>query len=113
MLIQIIITLFVIINLINLFKNFHKYKKITFFSWCILWLLILISVWIQNSLTLTANFLGIGRGADFAFYVSILILFYFIFRITSRLEKIEKNITALVRKDALTNAKQLNKETDE
>jgi hypothetical protein len=108
MLIKIIITIFVAINLISLLINRSKYKKTSLLAWFCLWILVLISVWIQNSLTIFANFLGIGRGADLAFYIAILVLFFFIFRIYTRLEKIDRKITDLTRNDALQNAKQLN-----
>lgn len=44
---------------------------------------------------------GIGRGVDTAVYVSILVLFYLLFKVFVRLEKMEDHLTAVVRKDAI------------
>jgi hypothetical protein len=60
---------------------------------------------VPNFLTKLANFLGIGRGADLVFYLGLLALFFLIFHLYVRLEKIEKNITKIVQADALDNDK--------
>jgi len=65
------------------------------------WLAVGIIVWIPNSTNVIAQFLGIGRGADLIFYFSILILFFLIFRVYIKIEKIERNITKVVREDSL------------
>jgi len=44
-----------------------------------------------------AELVGVGRGVDVAIYLSVVILFYLTFRLFVRLEKIEHNITLLVR----------------
>lgn len=59
------------------------------------------AMWVPNSLTKLANFFGIGRGADLVLYVGLVAVFYFIFRIYVRLEKMERNITKIVRDDTL------------
>jgi hypothetical protein len=43
----------------------------------------------------------VGRGVDLVIYISVLILFYLIFRTLVRLDKIEKDITKIVREVAL------------
>jgi hypothetical protein len=105
MLIQIILSAFILLILLNLiFKNKKQHlRKTEFFLWFLFWFLGGLTIWFPNLLTQFANFLGIGRGADLIFYLSIIILFFIISKIYIKIEKIERNITKLVRKDALEN----------
>lgn len=48
-----------------------------------------------------AHILGVGRGADAVMYVSLAVIFFIIFRLFVRLEKIERDITKIVRKISL------------
>jgi len=54
-----------------------------------------------DSTTLFANRLGIGRGSDLITYVSLAIVFFVLFRLHVKLHEIERDITSVVRKDAL------------
>ena len=56
---------------------------------------------ITNSI---AHKVGVGRGADLVFYISILIFWFIILKLYARLRKLEQMITDLIRKDALENA---------
>lgn len=48
-----------------------------------------------------ASFLGIGRPIDVGIYASIVMLFYLIFKIYVKMETIEREITQLVRDQAI------------
>jgi hypothetical protein len=48
---------------------------------------------------------GVGRGIDVLVYLSIIFLFYYIFRQSEKINKLEKQITKLVREIAKENAK--------
>jgi len=69
--------------------------------WLIFWLAVGVAFVTPESLTRLANVLGIGRGADLVLYVAVVVVFYLMFRIFVRLENMERNITKIVRKDAL------------
>jgi len=69
--------------------------------WLLFWIITVVAVWVPDFLTQVANLVGIGRGADLVLYVSVVVVFYLIFKIYVRLEKIERNITKVVRKDSL------------
>jgi len=56
---------------------------------------------ITNSI---AHKVGVGRGADLVFYISILIFWFIILKLYARLRKLEQMITDIIRKDALDNA---------
>ena len=49
--------------------------------------------------------LGIGRGVDFALYVSIISLFYLIYIINLKVEKLNRDLTKIIRKIAIENEK--------
>ncbi|MBI2041598.1 MAG: DUF2304 family protein [Candidatus Nealsonbacteria bacterium] len=69
--------------------------------WLLIWSTILTVVLLPKTTGLLAKILGVGRGSDAAVYLSLVLIFYFIFRIFVRLEKIESDITAIVRGIAL------------
>lgn len=52
-----------------------------------------------------AHRLGVGRGADLVFYLSIIIFWFVILKIYARIRRIEKILTKVVRNDALKDVK--------
>ena len=77
-------------------------KKGAFF-WILFWLATLVAVLWPNSTNVLANALGIGRGADFVLYISIIVIFYLLFRLHIKIEGVSRDITKVVRKDSLEN----------
>lgn len=69
--------------------------------WVVFWLLAVVVVFSPNSTVTLAKFLGVGRGADAVVYLSVALLFFIVFRIFVRLEKIDRQLTKLVRHNAL------------
>jgi small membrane protein len=107
MLIQIIVSIFLILIIIKTLNRYQK-KDLSLketLAWLIVWVGTGIIFWFPQYTTKIANILGIGRGADLITYSSIIILAYLIFRIFIHLDKIEKNITKLTRKDTLDDVK--------
>lgn len=112
MLIQIIVSIFLILIIIRTLSRYQN-KDLSLketLSWLIVWLGTGIVFWFPQYTTKLANILGIGRGADLITYLAIIILAYLVFRIFIHLDKIEKNITKITRKDALDNVKENNEE---
>jgi small membrane protein len=52
-----------------------------------------------------ARKLGVGRGADLIFYLSILLFWFVILKLFSRIRRIEQKMTEIIRMDALRYAK--------
>jgi hypothetical protein len=107
MLIQIFLILFILFAISRVGLR-YKDKIISlqeFILWLIFWLMVGFVVIFPESTALVANWVGVGRGVDLVIYISILILFYLVFRILVRLDKIEKDITQIVREIALTEKK--------
>jgi small membrane protein len=78
---------------------------LTLILWNVLWVGIGFFVWWPKVSDLIAHNVGIGRGVDALVYVSIVALFYGIFRIYIKLEFIEREITSLVRNLAFRDKK--------
>jgi hypothetical protein len=72
-----------------------------FVLWTIFWFMVGFVVILPETTSLIANLVGVGRGVDLVIYLSILILFYLVFRILVRLDKIDKDVTKIVRTIAL------------
>lgn len=103
MTIQILITLFsvlVIAKAIGKFQNKEVHGK-TVLLWSFFWLVVIFLIWQPNLTNYLAAFLQVTRGADAIFYLSLILIFYLLFRVVARLEKIEGDITTLVREIAL------------
>jgi len=77
-----------------------------FIFWLVFWLFAGLAIILLKQIdTLVASLGFSGKGIDVLFYLAVIILFYFIFRLRLRISKMEKNITKIVREIALTNQK--------
>lgn len=108
MYLQILVTVFIVFILFKLFlqKQKNKISLLSFLIWFLLWLAVLLVFWLPDTTSYLAAWLGIGRGADLVVYLSILVIFYMIFKIFVRLNKIENEITRVVRDDAIKNVQE-------
>jgi hypothetical protein len=71
--------------------------------WLVFWIGVGMVVALPWTTSLLAARLGVTRGVDLVIYVSVIVLFYLVFRLTLKIEKLEGNITKLVREIALKN----------
>lgn len=69
--------------------------------WSAAWIAAGVVVLRPDLATAFASLLGVGRGADAVIYVAVIALFYLVFRIFLRIDKIERDVTLLVRKEGL------------
>ena len=63
--------------------------------------------------TSIATRLGVGRGADLVFYISILIFWFIILKLFARIRKLEHALTEIIRQDALNKAQDLTDKQDD
>lgn len=73
--------------------------------WILFWLGVDVVILFPNSTTVLANKLGIGRGADFIVYISILMIFLLLFRLNVKIEGLNRHLTKVARKVALDDHK--------
>ena len=112
--IQIVATLFLIFAIFRVIRKYRE-KDINFkefFRWLILWLVIGIVFWLPQTTSFLANILGIGRGADLVIYVSIIVIFYLIFRLLVMVDKQQREITKIVRHLAIMEDEKNKKDYD-
>ncbi len=98
LLIQYILILVIICVLLQTLAKFRA-KNISpreFLFWLIFWLAVGAAILMPKFTVFLANYLGVGRGADLVVYASLIFVFYMIFRIFSRQNKIEKDISKIV-----------------
>ncbi len=69
--------------------------------WIGFWFVVGIIILLPDVTSYLAELVGVGRGADLIVYLSIVLIFYIIFRMTIKIEKIERNITKVVRTVAM------------
>ena len=74
--------------------------------WTLLWALVLAASWRPQATDVVARWFGIGRGADLLIFLSVVALFALVSWLLSRVGKIEREITALVREMALRDSKE-------
>ncbi len=68
----------------------------SFFLWTSIWALALLFIFDPNLSSIIAELTGLGRGADAAFLLSIILIFYLIFRLYIKIDTIDKNLTSLI-----------------
>lgn len=112
---QIIALIIIAFFLARLFWRKQK-KQIganEFIFWLFFWLAAALAVISLKWLDRLVAALGFsGSGIEVLLYVAIAVLFYFIFRLRLRLEKMERDITKVVREIAINNSSpQINSNT--
>jgi hypothetical protein len=102
---QVILIASIVLMVLRLLYQLKK-KNINlgqFLIWLIIWLSAIVVIWYPQVTTYLADILGVGRGVDLVIYVSVVAVFYLMFRLLVRIEKIERDITKIVRSDAIEN----------
>jgi len=109
---QVLVVIMAILAILLVFNRFHGKKTSlqTFILWAMLWALLAIFTIIPESSNILAKIIGIGRGLDLILIFGIIGSYYLIFRVYLKLEKIDQNITELVRKISMD--KELNYELE-
>lgn len=105
--IQLLIILFAVFAISRVVLRF-KDRSITLqalFFWIIIWFAIVLVTILPRTATFLTNFFGVGRGADLLIYLSIILLFYLIFKIYVKLDNLNKEITKVVRRESLREKK--------
>lgn len=78
------------------------------FSWVFFWLVSAGFVLWPEASSRLAELVGVGRGVDVMLYLALLLVFYLLFKIFVKFEKIEREITLLARRDAIEDQKKHN-----
>lgn len=100
---SIIIVLFSFIALLLTLSKFRtkKISRRTSILWNLIWISLMILAIIPGISSTIAREIGVQRGSDVIIYTAIFIIFYLLLVLYSKIEKVEKEITVLVRKIAI------------
>lgn len=103
MILEIIITGFALFAISRSYLRFKRNSESLweFLLWVVIWSSVVVVVFYPQITDIPANFFGIERGVEFIVAMSILFLFYSTYRIYSKIEKVEQDITKLTRAIAL------------
>lgn len=103
LIIQVFASVFILFILLKVFFRLRdqRISRGSFAFWTLLWVAGGILFWHPELSNRAARFLQVGRGVDAIMYVSIVSLFYLLFRVFNRFEKLEGDITRLVRELAI------------
>ncbi len=102
-LIQVIIIIFALFALSRAMLRFrdNKLGRNEFLFWAGLWTAAIIISFIPSILGVFSGRIGTTSGLDLVLYLSIIALFYLMFRLYVRTEALEKEITSVVRELAI------------
>lgn len=108
MLIKIFILIFILFVLSRIYARYRK-KDINgreFGLWLVFWCVIGVAAIMPQKTDILAKFVGVERGSDLLIYISVLVLFYAVFRILVKLERVDREITDVVRHIAVKDKKE-------
>lgn len=86
------------------FKD-HKISVTEFLFWSVIWAGAIVALAVPKTADWISYSLGVNRPIDLAVFVSILLLFYLVFRVYVKNEQQKQEITKLVREIAIRNPK--------
>jgi hypothetical protein len=69
--------------------------------WSLVWIIAAVVILLPETTSFVASLLGVGRGVDLVLYASVVVLFFLIFKLFTSIDRLEKHLTDIVRKDAL------------
>src|SRR5436190_20860177 len=100
---QLLLSILIVFIIIRTIVAFRKKNLSLFFTiiWTSFWLFGLILIFQQNFVIFIAAKLGISRGVDLIIYLSLIFIFYMLYRLLVKIEELERSITVLVRQLAL------------
>jgi small membrane protein len=97
--IQILILIFALFALSRAFLRFRE-KSLTvseFIFWTFIWVAVIVVSIYPDLISEISSIVGIGRGVDFAVYISVIILFYLVYRIYVKLDEHDQKMNRLMR----------------
>ena len=105
--IQIIIALFALFAWSRAILRFREGKltRNEILFWSVGWVAVIVVALLPQTTNVLARTFGVGRGADVIVYISIVVLFYLVFKMYVKLDTISKEITKAVREIALERKK--------
>ncbi|MDO5849368.1 MAG: DUF2304 family protein [Methanobrevibacter sp.] len=93
-----------LIAIIYLYQRIYSNKSPTsYVLWGVIWFLIIIFAFVPEASSNIAKLFGIARGLDFLVIVAIVLMFYLIFKLYMKIDKLQQDMSKIVRAIALNN----------
>ncbi|MBI3626733.1 DUF2304 domain-containing protein [Candidatus Uhrbacteria bacterium] len=89
------------------YKIYQRYREKVISNremlfWSVIWVVAgLLTIW-PGTTSFLASTVGIGRGVDLVVYLALILILYLIFKLIVRVEKLERNLTEIVRHQAVS-----------
>lgn len=101
--IQLLLVAFVAFALLGTVSRFRRgnLTALQLLIWSFLWVAVGVVAVRPETTSILARYVGVGRGADLIVYLALLGIFYLQFRMFAKLETLEREITNIVRQDAI------------
>jgi small membrane protein len=72
-----------------------------FVLWSLFWAAVVVVALRPETTAAVARVFGVGRGADLAIYLALMLVFFLLFRLFAKIEDLERQLTQFVRAQAL------------
>ena len=79
----------------------RRIRPVVTLLWSAIWLTALAAITVPDATAMLARALGIGRGVDVVIYLSVPLGFYLVFRLYEKIERLNRELTKVVRHLAL------------
>ena len=101
--IQIVLTCFAVFAMSRVVIRYRRggLRMLHLGLWLLFWAGVVVVALRPETTNLFANLLGVGRGVDTAMYLALLMIFYLLFRSFGKIEDLDRQLTRVVRANAL------------
>ncbi len=101
--IQVVLTCFAIFAVSRVLIRYRRggMRALHLVLWLLFWTAVIVVAVHPTTTDRLANMLGVGRGVDTAMYLSLLLIFYLLFRSFAKIEDLDRQLTRVVRANAL------------
>jgi hypothetical protein len=101
--IQIVLTCFAVFAISRVLIRYRRggLRMLHLGLWLLFWAGVVVVALRPETTNLFANLLGVGRGVDTAMYLALLMIFYLLFRAFGKIEDLDRQLTRVVRANAL------------
>jgi hypothetical protein len=101
--IQVVLTCFAVFAVSRVLIRYRRggLRLLHLALWLLFWAAVIVVAVHPTTTDRLANLLGVGRGVDTAMYLSLLLIFYLLFRSFAKIEDMDRQLTRVVRANAL------------
>lgn len=86
-------------------QRIFSYKELLF--WTVVWATAIVLIFTPGKTDFLASRLGVGRGSDAMLAIAITVLFYIVYRLYAKVDRLEKDVTKLIQRIAIQNRQKI------